>query len=158
MPQQSAGPGGVESGAMRSEVPPPGRPMSFEAWSAAIVDGVRGYLPDARAVRKGSRVVIIRHGGREAHLENDGSAFVVRFRAGDSKTTMSGLVESRPPRRTHDVDVSALGCRFLRRAVYAREHGSTLPAGRRSLSTIRTVQSSRAVFGNKPRIGREKTR
>jgi hypothetical protein len=41
------------------------------------------YLPDARAVRKGARLVMIRHGDREARLEDDGGAFCIRFRAGD---------------------------------------------------------------------------
>jgi hypothetical protein len=67
--------------------------MTFSEWSEAIVAGVRRYLPDARAVRRGTRVVIIRHGDREAQLEDDGGAFVVRFRAGDSAVTMSGLVD-----------------------------------------------------------------
>jgi hypothetical protein len=66
--------------------------MSFPQWSEAIVDGVRRYIPDARAVRKGSRHVIIRHGASEAHLEDDGGAFCISFRAGDAKT-MSGLVD-----------------------------------------------------------------
>jgi hypothetical protein len=66
--------------------------MSFPEWSAAIVDGVRRYLPDARAVRKGARTVIIRHGDLEAHLVDDGGAFVISFRAGDAKT-MSSLVD-----------------------------------------------------------------
>jgi hypothetical protein len=38
----------------------------FPEWSAAIVAGVRVFLPDAKAVRKGARVVVIRHGEREA--------------------------------------------------------------------------------------------
>jgi hypothetical protein len=79
--------------AMRTEVPPPGRPMSFDAWARAIVDGVRRYLPDARAARKGPRLVIIRHADLEARLTNDGGAFCISFRAGDSATTMSGLVD-----------------------------------------------------------------
>jgi hypothetical protein len=78
---------------MRSEVPPPGRAMSFPEWSEAIVAGVRGYLPDAQAARKGPRLVIIRHGELEAHLVDDGGAFCIRFRAGDSAVTMSGLVD-----------------------------------------------------------------
>jgi hypothetical protein len=78
---------------MRSEVPPPGRAISFPEWSEAIVAGVRGYLPDARAARKGARVVIIRHGDREAQLEDDGGAFCISFRAGDSAITMSSLVD-----------------------------------------------------------------
>jgi hypothetical protein len=78
---------------MRSEVPPPGRALSFPEWSEAIVAGVRRYLPDARAVRKGARVVIIRHVDREARLEDDGGAFVISFSAGDSAITMSGLVD-----------------------------------------------------------------
>jgi hypothetical protein len=78
---------------MRSAIPPPGRAMTFPEWSVAIVDGVRAYLPDARAVRKGSRLVIIRHGEREAHLVDDGGAFCISFCAGDMKTTMSSLVD-----------------------------------------------------------------
>jgi hypothetical protein len=35
--------------------------------AARIVDVIRAYLPDARAVRK-ARLVIIRHGDRAAHL------------------------------------------------------------------------------------------
>jgi hypothetical protein len=66
--------------------------MAFPEWAEAIVDGVRRYLPDARAVRKGARTVIIRHGELEAHLVDDGSAFVISFRAGDAKT-MSSLVD-----------------------------------------------------------------
>jgi hypothetical protein len=31
--------------------------MSFPEWAEAIVAAVRRYLPDARAVRKGARVV-----------------------------------------------------------------------------------------------------
>ena len=78
---------------MRTEVPSPGRALSFPEWSEAIVAGVRRYLPDARAVRKGARLVIIRHGELEARLVDDGGAFVIRFRAGDSATTMSSIVD-----------------------------------------------------------------
>jgi hypothetical protein len=67
--------------------------MSFPEWSEAIVAGVRVFLPDARAVRKGARLVIIRHGELEARLEDDGGAFCISFRAGDSATTMSSLVD-----------------------------------------------------------------
>jgi hypothetical protein len=67
--------------------------MAFPEWSKAIVDGVRSRIPEIRATRKGHRHVIIRHGASEAHLEDDGSAFCIRFRAGDSATTMSGLVD-----------------------------------------------------------------
>jgi len=67
--------------------------MTFEAWSRAIVAGVRRYLPDVRAVRKGSRLVIIRHADREAQLVDDGGAFCISFRAGDSAVTMSSLVD-----------------------------------------------------------------
>jgi hypothetical protein len=83
---------GDESGAMRSEIPPPGKATTFPEWSAAIVAGVRTYLPNARASRKGSRLVIIRHGELEARLVDDGGAFCISFRAGDAKT-MSGLVD-----------------------------------------------------------------
>jgi hypothetical protein len=50
-------------------------------------------VPDTKAVRKGARLVIIRHGDREAQLFDDGSAFVIRFRAGDGLPTLSGLVD-----------------------------------------------------------------
>jgi hypothetical protein len=79
---------------MPSEIPPPGRAMAFPEWAAAIVAGVRTYLPDARAVRKGRRLVIIRHGERAALLAHDGS-FWVTFAAGDLKTTMASLVDDR---------------------------------------------------------------
>ena len=79
---------------MRREVPPPGRAMTFPEWSAAIVDGVRAYLPDVRAVRRGSRTVIIRHGELlEARLVDDGQAFVITFSAGNAQTSMSSLVD-----------------------------------------------------------------
>ncbi len=48
------------------------RPMPFHEWYPAIVAGVRAYLPDAKAVREGARVVLIRRGGREARLRDDG--------------------------------------------------------------------------------------
>jgi hypothetical protein len=80
-------------GVMRSDVPPPGRAMAFPEWAEAIVAGVRRYLPDARAVRKGARIVVIRHADREAQLVDDGPAFVIRFRANDSAVTMSGLLD-----------------------------------------------------------------
>jgi hypothetical protein len=81
---------------MPPEVPPPGQAMTFPEWSRAIIDGVRAYLPDARAVRKGRRLVIIRHGARAAMLANDGS-FWVTFTADDLniKTTMCSLVDDR---------------------------------------------------------------
>jgi hypothetical protein len=41
---------------MRSEVPPPGRAMTFPEWSEAIVACVRVFLPDVRAARKGPRL------------------------------------------------------------------------------------------------------
>ena len=78
---------------MRSEIPPPGPAMTFDVWARAIVDGVRTRLPDVRAVRKGPRLVIIRHADREAQLVDDGGAFCISFRAGDCAITMSGLVD-----------------------------------------------------------------
>jgi hypothetical protein len=82
---------------MRSDVPPPGKAMTFPEWSAAIVAGVRRYLPDARAGRKVPRLVVIRHGDREAHLKQDGPAwsFWITFPAGEMKTTMASLVDDR---------------------------------------------------------------
>jgi hypothetical protein len=79
---------------MRNEVPPPGRAMSFPEWSEAIVAGVRRYLPDARAARKGHRRVIIRHGDREAQLVDDGS-FWISFSSATMATTMASLVDDR---------------------------------------------------------------
>ncbi len=84
---------------MRREVPPPGRAMPFAEWAVAIVTGVRSYLPDARAARRGPRLVIIRHGDREARLVDDGGgAFIILFAAGSAKT-MSSLVD----RDRHDL-------------------------------------------------------
>jgi hypothetical protein len=83
---------------MRTEIPPPGPAMTFDVWSRAIVAGVRAYLPDAQAARKGSRLVIIRHGDREAHLKQDGPAwsFWITFpAAGEMKTTMASLADDR---------------------------------------------------------------
>jgi hypothetical protein len=94
---------------MRSDVPPPGKAMTFPEWSAAIVDGVRRFIPEARAVRKGARTVIIRHGELEAHLVDDGGAFVISFRsfrAGDSAITMSSLVD-RDRRNAHTTSTLA---------------------------------------------------
>ena len=54
---------------MRGWIPPLGPAMTFDAWTRAFVDGGRRHLPDARATRKGPRVVIIRHGERVAQLE-----------------------------------------------------------------------------------------
>ena len=68
--------------------------MTFPEWSAAIVAGVRAFLPDVRAARKGARVVVIRHGDREARLEAGGS-FWITFPAGKMKTTMASLVDDR---------------------------------------------------------------
>jgi hypothetical protein len=77
---------------MRSDVPPPGRAMSFPDWSEAIVAGVRAFLPDARAVQRGSRIVVIRHGDREARLMDDGG-FWISFAGGETKTTVASLVD-----------------------------------------------------------------
>jgi hypothetical protein len=67
--------------------------MTFPEWAEAIVAGVRSRIPEIRATRKGHRHVIIRHGEQlEAHLEDDGSAFVITFHAGGAKT-MSSLVD-----------------------------------------------------------------
>jgi hypothetical protein len=60
----------------------------------AIVAGLRGYLPDARAVRKGHRRVITRHGDREAQLVDDGS-FWISFSSATMATTMASLVDDR---------------------------------------------------------------
>jgi hypothetical protein len=73
---------------MRSDIPPPGRAMTFPDWAEAIVAGVRVFLPDAKAVRKGPRYVIIQHGGREAHLRDDGAAFWISFPSATIATTM----------------------------------------------------------------------
>jgi hypothetical protein len=103
---------------MRTEIPPPGRAMRFPEWARSIVDGVRAFLPDATAVRKGRRLVIIRHGDRAALLANDGS-FWVTFTADDLniKTTMCSLVDDR---RDVGVESRKFDCRVLRREVHAR--------------------------------------
>jgi hypothetical protein len=80
---------------MRREVPPPGRAMTFREWSLAIVCGVRTYLPDAQAVRRAEWLVILRHGGREALLKQDGSSCWVTFSAGAIATTMASLFDER---------------------------------------------------------------
>jgi hypothetical protein len=49
---------------MRLDIPPPGKAKPFDEWARAIVAAVREYLPDIRAVRKGARLVIIRHAER----------------------------------------------------------------------------------------------
>lgn len=92
-PGRRARAGFGEPGRMRSADPPPGRPMTFPEWSAAIAAGVRCYIPQARAARKGSRLVIIRHAELEARLVDDRDAFVISFRACDSTVTMSSLVD-----------------------------------------------------------------
>jgi hypothetical protein len=80
----------------RLDVPPPGKAKPFDEWAFAIVAAVRGhYLPDARAVRKGSRLVIIRHGAREARLSVDGSSCWIRFTASTAATTMASLFDDR---------------------------------------------------------------
>jgi hypothetical protein len=82
---------------MRLEVPPPGTGKPFDEWATAIVAAVREYLPDIRAVRKGSRLVIIRHGEREAHLTMDGSSSAcwITFTSSNSATTMASLFDDR---------------------------------------------------------------
>jgi hypothetical protein len=79
---------------MRNDVPPPGRAMMFPEWSAAIVAGVRARLPDARASRKGPRLVIIRHGELEARLMDDGG-FWISFAGSETTVPMSSLVDDR---------------------------------------------------------------
>jgi hypothetical protein len=81
----------------RLTVPPPGRAKSFDAWAFAIVAAVRTYLPDIRAVRKGSRLVVIRHGDREARLSMDGasSACWITFTSSTAATTMASLFDER---------------------------------------------------------------
>jgi hypothetical protein len=70
--------------------------MSFPEWSAAIVAaGVRAYIPEARAARKGHRLVIIRHGGGEAWLVDDGGAFCISFRAGGPASPVRRSVHGR---------------------------------------------------------------
>jgi hypothetical protein len=78
---------------MRSDVPPPGRAMAFPEWSAAIVAGVRAYLPDARGAQ-GLSILVIRHGGLEARLMDDGG-FWISFAGGETTGPMSSLVDDR---------------------------------------------------------------
>jgi hypothetical protein len=118
---------------MRTDVPPPGKSMTFPEWSAAIVAGVRAFLPDVRAARKGARVVIIRHGDREARLEA-GASFWITFPAGEMKTTMASLVDDRRDSFTvsnlaHSPDISIRGSPAKRQqaghtaVTAARDHG-----------------------------------
>jgi hypothetical protein len=81
-------------GMPRIDVPPPGRAMTFPAWSEAIVAGVRARLPDVRASHKGPRLVIIRHGDREARLMDNGG-FWISFAGGETTVPMSSLVDDR---------------------------------------------------------------
>ena len=67
---------------------------------------MRRFIPDARAVRRGARIVIIRHDDREAQLEDEGGAFCIHFRAGDGAITMSGLVD-RDRRDVHTTSTMA---------------------------------------------------
>lgn len=66
---------------MHKNLPPAGRPMIFSAWTAAIVAGVRRYIPEVVVSKKGDQTVIIRHAGLIAKLQDDG-AFWVRFGEG----------------------------------------------------------------------------
>jgi hypothetical protein len=45
-------------------------------------------------VRRGSRIVVIRHGDREARLMDDGG-FWISFAGGETKTTVASLVDDR---------------------------------------------------------------
>ena len=80
----------VESGAnaQRDSAARPGDELP--QWARAIVAGVRSRIPEIRATRKGSRLVILRLGDREARLEDDGGAFVIRF-GRPTPPCMSGL-------------------------------------------------------------------
>jgi hypothetical protein len=120
---------------MRTDVPPPGKPMTFPEWSAAIVAGVRAFLPDVRAARKGARVVIIRHGDREARLEAGGS-FWITFPAGEMKTTMASLVDDRRDSFTvsnlaHSILMRARDSMFLSRQNAFSYKGSTFQVEQR---------------------------
>jgi hypothetical protein len=68
--------------------------MAFPEWSEALVAGVRCYLPDGPSSAEGLRHVIIRHGGREAHLCDDGS-FWISFASGSVATTMASMFDDR---------------------------------------------------------------
>src|SRR5664279_5424217 len=82
---------------MRLDTPPPGKAKPFDEWATAIVAAVREYLPDIRAVRKGARLVIIRHGEREARLSMDGSSSAcwIAFTSTTIATTMASLFDDR---------------------------------------------------------------
>jgi hypothetical protein len=141
---------------MRTTIPPPGRAMAFPEWSEAIVDGVRAYLPDARAVRKGSRLVIVRHDEREAHLVEDGGAFlhlVLRRRHEDDDVEPR---RSRLALRAHDVDVGVLGCRICRRSFYARGRVSAQyrSAGRASRGQRLEIEPPKQQRARRRRMGR----
>jgi hypothetical protein len=80
---------------MRIETPPPGKAKPFDQWATAIVARARDYLPDIRAVRKGSRLVVIRHGEREARLSMDGASCWITFTSTTIATTMASLFDDR---------------------------------------------------------------
>jgi len=124
---------------MRTDVPPPGKSMTFPEWSAAIVAGVRAFLPDVRAARKGARVVVIRHGDREARLEAGGS-FWITFPAGEMKTTMASLVDDRRDSFT----VSNLAHSILMHVQYLVSHSRRNPSPHRDFP-FRMKQRKRAV-------------
>ena len=92
-----SGPGPLQPLTMRIKTPPPGRAKPFHEWAIAIVARTRDYLPDIRAVRKGSTLVIIRHGEREARLSMDGSSSAcwTTFTSTTVATTMAPLFDDR---------------------------------------------------------------
>jgi len=98
---------------------PAGKAKPFDEWASAIVAAVREYIPDIRAVRKGSRTVIIRHGEREARLSMDASSSVCWFTF--TSTTIATTMASLYDERRDGFTVNNLARTILMRA---REHRS----------------------------------
>ena len=92
-PRAERDPVAAKSGRVRSEVPPPGRAMSFPSGRRRSSPASAPRILEIRATRKGSKLVILRHGDREARLEDDVGAFVITFRSADAVVPMSALVD-----------------------------------------------------------------
>jgi hypothetical protein len=59
----------------RPEIPPPGRRLSFAVWTRLVVSRLRDYIPDVKAAAKGRDVVVLRYGGQEVMIRDDGGTF-----------------------------------------------------------------------------------
>jgi len=80
---------------MRLEIPPPGSALTFDQWSAAIVAGVRAFLPDVKAVRRGPKLVILCYGELGAQLCDEDDVYWIKFSAGSVALTMASMFDPR---------------------------------------------------------------